>query len=312
MRKEAFIHGIYPRSDELIAAGRGLDRGRATSEKHFDQEERDTLSIISLQESAGLWYVEDGKVRCQDIFRPIVESTPGLEVGPLARWFDTNTFYRKPVIISNPEINLDKFDEFVPKIHGVKQKVTLPSPLTFAKLSTDSTTDDFGRTLITVSELLEKIVGHLGEEGIDAVQFNEPYLPYSGCEPRDINYLLNSLAEIDRGKVETIILHFYFGDAAPAIRAFEERKNSIDVLGADFYKTKTADLPTAISRPLLAGILNSHSTILEERETIERFIERLAKGPNPGVLYLSHNSDLEFLPREIADKKVALLGELTK
>lgn len=312
MRKEAFIHGIYPRSNGLIASGRGIDRGRVDLKKHRAQEEKDILEVINLQKLAGFTFVEDGKIRWHDAFRPIVESTEGMEVGPLTRWFDTNTFYRRPVITSSLEINLDKFDEFVPYLKGVKQKVTLPSPLTFAKMSTDLTTNDFGRTLITTSDLLGKIVSHLGDRGIKAVQFNEPYLPYSGCEKRDINYLLNTLGQIDREKVETLILHFYFGDASLAIRAFTERANSVDILGADFYKTNVSDLPTEFSRPILAGVINVHSTLLEERSAIEKFIDRLSKHAKPGILYLTHNSDLEFLPREFANKKVKLLGDLIK
>ena len=93
---EAFVPGIYPRSEELVQATRDLDRGRTTQEAVDAQVERDLQHLISAEQDAGLALLSDGMLRWQDVFRPLVEAADGLERGALTRFLDTNTFYRAP------------------------------------------------------------------------------------------------------------------------------------------------------------------------------------------------------------------------
>ena len=311
MEKQAFIHGIYPRSDKLIASGRGLDRGRTSVFEHERVESADFDSLFKLQEDNGFAFIEDGKFTWQDIFRPFAQSTEGIEVGPLTRWFDTNTFYRQPVITGRLSLDYDKFDVFVPATPGVQQKVTLPSPLTFARLCSDTRTDNFARTLSTVTELLASTVAHLEKRGINAVQFNEPYLAYAS-QAEDIDYLIRSVADIVGPSNIFSIIHFYFGDGASVLRAFDGRETPIDVVGVDFYKTKISDAPRDFSKALLAGVIDSQNTLVENKDEIERFTEQLLEQARPQSLYLTHNCDLEFVPQTVANRKVELLGELIK
>lgn len=311
MERQAFIHGIYPRSDKLIVSGRGLDRGRISVLEHEEVESAAFDSLLKLQKSRGFLLVEDGKFTWQDIFRPFAQSAEGIEVGPLTRWFDTNTFYRQPVITGTPSLDTKKFDTFVPTTLGVRQKVTLPSPLTFARLCSDARADKFIGTLRSVTELLAATVAHLAERGIEAIQFNEPYLVYANQE-EDIDYLFRSLVDVVGARKIFSIIHFYFGDGASVLRAFEEREAPIDVVGADFYKTKITDIPRDFSKVLLAGVINSQNTSVENKGEIEEFIEQLLEQARPSRLFLTHNCDLEFVPQTVANQKVALLGELIK
>ena len=93
---QAFIPGLYPRSEELVQATRDLDRGRTTQEAVDEQVERDLAEVVSVQQEAGLDLLADGMLRWQDIFRPFVEAAEGLDTGALTRFLDTNTFYRAP------------------------------------------------------------------------------------------------------------------------------------------------------------------------------------------------------------------------
>src|SRR5215210_4231158 len=93
---QAFVPGLYPRSEELVQATRDLDRGRTTQEAVDAQVERDRAGFVSAQQEAGLDLLADGMLTWQDHFRALVESADGLETGALTRFLDTNTFYRAP------------------------------------------------------------------------------------------------------------------------------------------------------------------------------------------------------------------------
>src|SRR5205823_4998605 len=93
---EAFVPGIYPRSEALVQATRDLDRGRTSQKAVEEQVERDLAELVSVQQAAGLDLLADGMLRWQDHFRPLLEAAEGLETGALTRFLDTNTFYRAP------------------------------------------------------------------------------------------------------------------------------------------------------------------------------------------------------------------------
>ena len=82
--------------ERLVQATRDLDRGRTSQEAVDEQVERDLAELVSVQQQAGLDLLTDGMLRWQDLFRPMLEATEGLETGALTRFLDTNTFYRAP------------------------------------------------------------------------------------------------------------------------------------------------------------------------------------------------------------------------
>ena len=64
---------------------------RKSSEEGLGQE----FNSLDAQREAGLDYLSDGLLNWQDIFRPFDEAARGLEPGPLTRFLNTNTFYRR-------------------------------------------------------------------------------------------------------------------------------------------------------------------------------------------------------------------------
>ena len=60
---EAFVPGIYPRSEELVQATRDLDRGRTTQEAVDAQVEGDLQQLMAAQQDAGLDLLSDGMPR---------------------------------------------------------------------------------------------------------------------------------------------------------------------------------------------------------------------------------------------------------
>ena len=112
----AFLTGIYPMA--LVQATRDLDRGRTTPEAVEEQVERDQAALVRAQEEAGLDLLADGMLRWQDLFRPLLEASEGLDPGALTRFLDTNTFYRAPsATAAEPSLG-QPLDERVPALQG--------------------------------------------------------------------------------------------------------------------------------------------------------------------------------------------------
>ena len=81
---QAFVPGIYPRSEALVQSTRDLDRGRTTPEANDDQVEGDVAELVSVQQAADIDLLADGMLRWQDLFRPLVEASAG-RFRPLGR-----------------------------------------------------------------------------------------------------------------------------------------------------------------------------------------------------------------------------------
>src|SRR5919204_3099388 len=216
MRLEAFVPGIYSRSEALVQATRDLDRGRATPEAVDVQVERDLAEFVSLQQAADLDLLADGMLRWQDVFRPLVEASAGLEPGALTRFLDTNTFYRAPTASGTPRLEQPLDERYVAPLPGPRL-VTLPSPYAFAK--------DTG---VSPRELAEGVLApQLQALDAELVVLTEPFLARE--ENPDLDSLAEALDVLQGGP--PLALQLIFGDAGPLLPRLAELP--LDGLGID-------------------------------------------------------------------------------
>lgn len=311
VKVKTYIQGIYPRSSDLIQVSRDLIRKRRSEEDYFAQLKKDFDELQKVQKLLDMDFVEDGKLDWHDIFRPIVQSTEGFKIGALTRWFDNNCFFRQPIITGNLKLDEKKLDKFFPKLTpGNKWKVTLPSPFTFAKLSFDEKGSSFENRLDKITEIISQVIVYLDKKGVSFIQFNEPFLPYFGITPSDAKLFKNSLIKMGKLKSKQLVaFQFYFGDAAPVIKALPENK-FIKIVGVDFYKTALSSLPKDFPYDLAAGIVDGRNSLLENENDMKEFIKKARQFIGDRDLYITNNSDLDLLPETYARKKVDLLAKV--
>lgn len=314
MAKEVFMHGIYPRSEGLATATQNHERGRVSAKQVTDLQTADRQVLVSLQESVPLSFIEDGKLTWQDIFRPFSETSEGFsrdKEGEVIRWFDNNSFFRKPVITGRLVPDFSRLDEyFLQVVHNSRWKVTLPSPFTFAKLCEDRTTNKFEDTLENVTQLIKATIEHLELRGASFIQLNEPYVPYHGSQQADINGLIQSLKSLDVARRKAKLgLYSYFGDCAPLAKRLED-EGVVGAIGVDFLQTRIEHLPTSTNHDLIAGLVDGRNSNIETTAELVPFIDRIQEHARPKTLYLTHNTDLEFLPEKVAQRKIKLIGSL--
>jgi 5-methyltetrahydropteroyltriglutamate--homocysteine methyltransferase len=290
---QAFVPGIYPRSEELVQATRDLDRGRTTREAVDEQVDRDLAELVSVQKQAGLDLLADGMLRWQDTFRPLVEGTEGLEPGALTRFLDTNTFYRAPNATTDaPRLQAALGTEHIADVPAPRL-VTLPSPFALAHGT--------GISAKAVAEgVLKPQLAALGE--VELVVLSEPFLARE--ESASLADLADALAVLAGGP--KLVLWLTFGNASRLL-GLGIAELPVDGIGIDFYATPATDIPDGFAKLLLAGVLDARNSTLEDSREIASFAAGLRER---GVeeIALIPNGDLQYVSESIARQKLARLG----
>ena len=288
----AFVTGIYPRSEQLVQATRDLDRGRTTEEAVGEQVERDLAELVSVQQAAGLDLLSDGMLGWQDLFRPLLEATDGLETGALTRFLDTNTFYRAPhATTAMPKLTGPLDERYLPPVPGPKV-VTLPSPYALS--------EGTGVPATAIAEnVLKPVIESLDAE---LVVLSEPFF---GREQASPDVLAEPLQKLAGGPKLALQLTF--------CNAREPLQNGlaelpVDAIGIDFYATHLVDVPKGFGKLLLAGIVDARSSALEGPRELADFAERLRNDREVEHVALVPNGDLQFVSERIAREKLQRLG----
>ena len=311
------LAGLHARNESTIQATQDWERSRINEAALKASFEKDCSSLVALQRSVGVEYVTDGQLTLawQDFFRPISSGFEGLEPGPMVRWFNTNTFFYKPIVkgeISSDGRALSKAVERRAIDRGGAAKVILPDPLTFAELAEDRHYRSKEKLLFAYADALREELRSLASSGVKYVQFSSPSLVYRLGQKPLSSAGLKQLGEAVRAALKGIHVrsgfHTIFGDAAPYLPSLVDVIPTDD-LGFDLTETDDSSLPGS-GKGLIAGIVDSRTTYLEDPASLAGRVEGIADRTGAKTITLSPSADLRFVPRVSADKKLELLGRL--
>jgi 5-methyltetrahydropteroyltriglutamate--homocysteine methyltransferase len=311
---EVGLSGAFPRSEELVEGTRASDRGRASQSELEQLFLREAKVIAALQEQSGLDSVVDGQLNWQDLFRPFSELFTGIQLGSLTRWFDNNTFYRKPIItekiaLRGPKIVRYFRHDLLPQ--GSLKKAILPGPFTFAVMSQDNVYHSFPELVDSIAHALKDTVSELREAGYACFQFNEPSLVFRKASKDELRVARNAFETCAKSAGAKTVLQTYFGDAGQIITQLLDFP--VDRIGIDLYQTLTESIAEFnFDRELGCGCVDGRNSLLESSADLKRLVARVKQEVNPKEISLNPNCDLDFLPYSVAIKKVRLLSETKK
>lgn len=319
MSPKAQLGGIYPRSEQLIELTRSFDRAKTDLDSVRKQVEQDTLELVRLQDDSGFETFSDGAFAWQDQLRPIVESLDGVTTGTrYDRWFDTNTFYKKPTIAG--KIGVREFEaknfiraDLLPRTKS--WKVTLPGPYTFSELSENLHYQTQSDLLHAIASAEHEIIKKLKDAGVSRFQLSEPclvYRPYreQGLAKEELDNALAAIQKTVEGIQAKFSVHTYFGDATTILPNL--LKLPIDTVGFDLFETDYSQLKLETTKKLALGIIDGRESNPESPKWIAETATRVSKHLTGGDLVLVPNSDLKFVPRKVADVKARALAEATR
>ncbi len=305
------LTGPFPRSEALVQATRDLDRGRTTPEAVQELYLRTERDVVRLEERLGFEPRTGGYLRWQDLFRPFADSWGGFTVGPLTRWFETNMFYRQPILHAPPDRVPGAIASWLPEIGagngGRPGKVILPGPYTFAGL-TDNRSGETPEALTQrLGRLLGEEVRELRGRGHTTFQFQEPLLvtqPPEGSRAESVIAAYRALAPALEGA--TTAVWTFFGDGRSAHDVLN--RLPVQLVGYDLAETDVLDLPLpAERRGVGLGVIDPRTSLVEDPAEVVRLTRAVAERFRPTSIWLGAGAPLDLLPWEPATRKLHVL-----
>ena len=301
------VSGIHSRSRKLIEATRRFEKGEINYREFENIFLNDVKNFVRLQEKAEMEIFSDGMLNWHDLLRPLIECVDGVKCGPYFRWFETNTFYRQPLIVGNLAVKREcirKFFKLDLLPEDKKKIVILPGPYTCTLLSKIKLADG----LNMFSKVIKDIIRSLEEFGEFFVLLQEPCLVYKKYFPdkRFFPNLKDVYSRLYSGSPEKYVIHTYFGSIENVSELLSELRCWI---GVDMIETPYHVLKKLRKSNIVLGVLDSQSPITETPETVNLYFRNVNGIEN---LILCPNTDLRYLPRNIADKKVLALKNIRK
>ncbi|MGC9147906.1 MAG: hypothetical protein ACP5GI_00440 [Sulfolobales archaeon] len=316
------IFGSMPRSRRLARAISRYQSNKIDVNALEEVYRKDLRKFLEYVYTNNIYRSSDGMYRWDDLFNPLANYM-SLDVNGLKRFYDNNFFFRQPIFnksisYEEPKISKTMINDI--KIIGFSNRVerislTLPGPLT---LVMNSLIDEglYTSKIKVAEEYVEKVVikeiTYAYREGVRHIDLHEPELAFSKISPEILD-LYKRIAENFGGNIWIIIYFGYDSDNIQLLRKLSEEKKIIPVV--DLVSTKPSIDKVAEDlrglREYGLGILDSRNTKIEVLKELRSVLEKVEKeSRDTEYIYITHNSNLEFLPEKIAFRKIKLLSRL--
>lgn len=333
--------GSYPRIGDCVELQilrrtiAAADRGERTAADLAKAEAEMTRRAIEEQVRAGVELVTDGQIRWYDPVSHLAGKLAGVEIKGLLRFFDTNFYFRQPVLTARPErkgpMLMDEFTfarntlASIPtpsaEAGRLSLKIVLTGPYTLARfsLAANSGMNSLQARAEAYAQAVAAELHELAKAGAEFIQVDEPaILKY----PQDWRAFVQALAPLVEAKKEAarsagsgqapqLALYVYFRDCAPLYEKLASLP--VDILGIDFtYNPSLVDIVAAAGSPipLGLGLVDGRNTKLEEPSAVARQIAKLMPKIAGQRAYLGTSGGLEYLPRDRAYAKLELLKKI--
>ena len=299
-----------PRPPRLRSAIARFERGEIGADELRRVEDQVTVEVIQEQAEAGLDIITDGQIRWEDDQTYFVRRMDGFSIDGLIRYFDTNTYYRQPVVEGpvrwREAVAVGDY-EFAAVQSPVPVKALVTGPYTLAALSANH---DYGSlrelALALAAELRHEVLA-LERAGAPIIQVNEPAILQ---QKEDFPIARQALQVMMEGVRTEAHLYTWFGDIDGLYPQILELPFA--AIGLDFVKAPAnwdviARAP--FTKKLGLGIIDARNTKLESVEQIVSAVRRACAIIPADMLYVNPSCGLEYLPRETAEAKLRRMVE---
>ncbi|MEM3723286.1 MAG: hypothetical protein QW179_02405, partial [Candidatus Hadarchaeales archaeon] len=179
----AASHSSYPRIGTPLEkqvhreAYAKLERGEISMAEFERVEDEVVREVIEEQTTAGLDILTDGQIRWHDPISHIARKLEGCEIDGLLRFFDTNFYFRQPVIkgeIARREPIILREFRFAKGVSEKPLKAVLTGPYTLARLSINRRGVPLDVIAREFAHVISEEVKDLAGAGAEIIQVEEP------------------------------------------------------------------------------------------------------------------------------------------
>lgn len=312
----ATVVGSYPRvgdtpeEQKLRRAIARFDQGEIPEADLKDVEREVVRDVLKEQAQSGIDFVTDGQITWYDSQSHVARHLGGIDIGGLVRYFDTNTYYRQPivrgpVVLASPVL-ADEW-RYAQAHSEVPVRAIVPGPVTLASLALNTHYGSRRELALAVAKALALEVRALAAAGARHIQVDEPILTR---RPEDVGLVEEAIAFLAEAKGRSeLALFVTFGAVGPAYR--EIVRLPVDRVGLDLVQG-AATWPQieadGSEKPLILGLVDARNTLAEDPADIAARVKRLRRGLDLSSCWLSPSNGLEFLPRAKAREKLAIVS----
>jgi len=301
------LTGMFPRSEALVKATRDADRKRITEQEFQQVLVGQQTDLLKLQKQLSIDLLSDGMLNWQDIFRPFSVICKGLKLGTLTRFADTNTFFRQPCVVGSLEYTGQEVDKYFSGINKQGQwKVVLPAPFFLARVADDRHYKSTEKLVKAFTEVLVSLINFLKEANYQSFQLVDPYLGFLGATDQELQLVVDSTNKLINKTETEVGYHVAYTCSKQTAQALLQ--TDLTAIGIDFFNTDIDSLPSFNGKKaLLAGCLDSRASLVEEPQALVDFFGQVEKKLKPREVRATTNIDFQFVPVDIASKKLLSL-----
>lgn len=308
----ATLTGIAPRSNESAKKHRLLRDGYVSESEFKAILKRDQRALVSAQKSFA--FVSDGQLDWADIIRPLAHSFAGFgrkdssgedAVGPVTRWFRTNTFYRRPSITGKLDCRPGALSEFVPSGIG-KSTIFLLAPYSFVKLVDDEFYHDEKNLAAEYARTIAKGADKLYRDGYRCMILTDPYVGYAQSRG-EVGLPSWYPAAVSRCKAPGLKLGLNLPQAETSEVSDLLNETNLDFFGIDTTFSSPKKIET--SKDILFGLVDGARPTIETQADMQRTLSQFMSHVSfSGKFYIGPNDRLYDVPFETAIAKIKALS----
>ncbi|MBI2325127.1 MAG: hypothetical protein HYU87_09235 [Chloroflexi bacterium] len=297
-----------PGGQDLRRALHRFDRGEIDADALDRVFETVTRAAIAELEGSGIDVINDGQIRWDDLFARFARSWDGVSRGPLERFYDNNTYFRQPVIerpISTGGRTLVRDFELARAAAKTQVKAAVCGPLSFATLAAeDRAYKSLEERTLAVADALAAEIRGLGAAGATLVDVEDPAVV---ARPDLIALARAAYERLAKAGVPLAIQPYFFpaDKVIETLATFPVAQVGIDLCSRD---TKALSALGALrTHTVVLGVVDARNTRLETEAEVAKTIEAAAKVVGADRLWAAPTTGLEYLPHDVASKKLAVL-----
>jgi 5-methyltetrahydropteroyltriglutamate--homocysteine methyltransferase len=312
------IVGAYPKiSDEHQDVRRALhklDRGELDEAGIASVLDDTTAWAISEIEAAGVDVINDGQIRWDDLLAPFARAWRNTERGPLERFYDNNTYFRQPVISGPIETDGQTLVADFKKAKALAKrelKAAIAGPLTFATLTAEDKHYNGleARTLAVADALAAELRG-LKAAGVTLVDVEEPAL---SAHPELVDLARAALERLAKAGVALALYPYFFPNSnlVQSLASFPVAQIGVDVRSRE-HSADAIERLGALKQTVVLGVVDARNTRIESPREIGQLVDAALAKVGAERLWLSTTTGLEYLPHDVAVKKLAALTDAAR
>lgn len=317
--------GSYPRvgdskeEQKLRRAISRFEQDEISEDELTDVQHEVIRDVVAEQEEAGVDQVTDGQIRWYCPFSHMVRKMDGTDINGLVRYFDTNFYFRQPLIHDAPQrtgsiagSELDVATEASSR--PVRQVLTGPFTLAKYSIPAEEAEQELSLRELTLeyADALAEEINDLQDRGVGTIQLNEHGL--RDAEGSDEEQLLvDALNEIREqvGQDVRLAAAFSYGSPSRALPLLDQLSVDEVVLDVVYNEDVRDEIPGQTDgADLVLGVLNARNTKLETPDELASELKPLVESLDHEEITLSPSTGLELLPRNRAQEKLSVLVDL--